>query len=414
MIRPSLLFFALAASSPASAAAPAEASIQFPSDPNAGAERFERFQCSKCHAIGGGGNRVGPNLGRLELRMPLLDGAAHMWNHLPGMDRQRVASRVPPAQLTGPDLVNLVAFFTTYQYYVTQVGQPGDAARGATLFREKLCVRCHTVTPGETSKAPNLSKYGGGRSVLELAQSMWNHGSKMQVMLEREQVQRPSFREHEMADLLAFLATLGAPAGAVSAYIEPGSPARGAEVFVGRGCSRCHAVRGVGGTAQTPPGEDPPPDLGSHGEIALKDYTEIASQMWNHAVPMWGRMKRLDISTQPLQRNDLPDLVAYLFFVNLEDEPGDRAKGEGVYLRLCSVCHGPDGVGKPELKVPALISTPHRASWDLIAAMVIAGPKMEAQAEERGIEWPELRSGEMRHLIAYLLDRSRAASTEKR
>jgi cytochrome c2 len=388
----------------ASAAPPAaRAAFRFPSDPNASAERFERFQCVRCHAIGTGGNQVGPNLGRLDLRMPLIDGAALFWNHLPGMNRQRATARVPLAQLTGEDLVNLVAFYTTYQYYVTHVGQPGQPGRGAILFREKLCGQCHSLVPGQKSKAPNLSKYGGGRSVLELAQTMWNHGAKMQSMLERELVQRPSFREHEMADLLAYLATVGSPTGAASAYAEPGNPARGAAVFVARGCSRCHAVRGVGGGAGTPAGESPPPDLGRHGEIALKDYTEIASQMWNHAVPMWGRMQRSQIPMQPLQGTDLADLVAYLFFVNLVDDAGDAAKGAPVYDRLCAVCHGEDARGRPGPKVPSLVDGTDQATrWDLIAKMIQAAPNMEALADQRGIEWPVFASGELNNLVAYL------------
>lgn len=418
MTRPGLLALALAlCATPAgmAAAAPpaAKAAFRFPSDPNAGAERFERFQCARCHAIGAGGNQIGPNLGRLELRMPLIDGAALLWNHLPGMNRQRAAARVPLGQLTGDDLVNLVAFYTTYQYYVTHVGQPGQPGKGAILFREKLCGQCHSLVPGQKSKAPNLSKYGGGRSVLELAQTMWNHGTKMQSMLERELVQRPSFREHEMADLLAYLTTVGSPAGAASAYVEPGNPSRGATVFVARGCSRCHAVRGVGGGAGAPAGESPPPDLGRHGEIALKDYTEIASQMWNHAVPMWGRMQRSHIPMQPLQGNDLADLVAYLFFVNLVDDPGDAAKGASVYERLCAVCHGEDAKGKPEPKVPSLVGkTDQAARWDRIAKMIQAAPRMEALANQRGIEWPVFAPGELNNLIAYL--ETQAGNPEKR
>lgn len=382
---------------------PGASAFRFPSDPTAAAERFERFECSKCHAIATEGNRVGPNLSRLELRMPLTDGAAVLWNHLPGMNRARATDQVPLQQITGDDLVNLVAFYTTYQYYVRHVGQAGQPSKGELLFREKLCVKCHSVKPNEVSKAPNLSKYGGGRSVLELAQTMWNHGSKMQAMLEKELVQRPSFREHEMADLLAYLATLGTPSGAVSAYSEPGSPARGAKMFVSRGCSRCHAVRGVGGSTPPAARDVPAPDLGRNGEIALKDYTEISSQMWNHAVPMWGRMQRLNIPMQPLKGNDLADLVAYLFFVNLEDGPADAALGAPIYRRSCAVCHGDDGGGRADQKVPPWKPVPDTTTqWDLIARMVQAAPKMEAQVQQKGIEWPALAPGEMSHLMAYV------------
>src|SRR5512140_1353199 len=57
------------------------------------------------------------------------------------------------------------------------------------------------------------------------------------------------------------------------------SPLQGRDIFQSKGCSRCHAVNGVGG--------DVGPDLArSSAESSLP---QLVTAMWNHAPQMWER-----------------------------------------------------------------------------------------------------------------------------
>ena len=54
-------------------------------DPFAGARVFDAKGCIKCHAIGGTGGKVGPDLARMARPRSFYDLAAALWNHAPKM-----------------------------------------------------------------------------------------------------------------------------------------------------------------------------------------------------------------------------------------------------------------------------------------------------------------------------------------
>jgi len=57
---------------------------------------------------------------------------------------------------------------------------PGNADRGAEVFKAKQCIGCHAVNGNGGKSAPDLAKTPGGRfTPTGLAQGMWNHGPKM-------------------------------------------------------------------------------------------------------------------------------------------------------------------------------------------------------------------------------------------
>jgi cytochrome c2 len=376
-----------------------------PADPGVGADRFEKFGCALCHAVGGAEVRGAPDLGRADLRSSFLEGTARMWNRIPGMSQRMEELHVPWPALSGDDLLNLVALFTTYQYYLTNVGQPGRPDVGERLLETKGCRECHAVESDDELVGPSLHQFAGGRSAMLVAQAMWNHSAEMQRMVEKKKVARPAFREREMADLMAFLATAGKPEGTVTAYLDPGSPARGAARFHSLQCDHCHALHGRGGIRDVRGGEAPPPDLASDDHTPVRDYTEVAALMWNHSVPMLARMEAEGIQMHPLKDNDLADLISFLFFVNFMDQPGDVTRGREVFeSRGCVSCHltergaASTGPNLAETRVGGA-----RTAQDVMAAMWRAAPGMRRAMLQRGIEWPILKPDEVRHLVAYLL-----------
>lgn len=93
----------------------------------------------------------------------------------------------------------------TYLYSLAYIGKPGDAQKGAVLFREKRCVACHGQ-PGraEERRGPDLATIPLD-SPLGTIPSMWNHALEMEGRMREKQIAWPRFEGSEMADLQAYL-----------------------------------------------------------------------------------------------------------------------------------------------------------------------------------------------------------------
>ena len=144
-----LAVFATSAQAQSGAAlAPAPAagvtlSIELPDNPTAGAHLFVDKGCIRCHALGGESVGVGPDLGRIHFRGTVMDLAGAFWNHAPVMREKMRDLKIQPPQLSSREMADLVAFLTAYRYYLTEVGQPGNAEAGKAVFAAKGCSRCH-------------------------------------------------------------------------------------------------------------------------------------------------------------------------------------------------------------------------------------------------------------------------------
>src|SRR5438046_2563754 len=86
-----------------------------------------------------------------------------------------------------------------------QVMLPGDASRGAELFRTQLCVACHSVNGEGGKSASDLAQKAGlATTSFLLANLMWNHAPTMWAAMEKNGIQKPVLSEVQAADLFAF------------------------------------------------------------------------------------------------------------------------------------------------------------------------------------------------------------------
>jgi cytochrome c2 len=376
--------------------AAAEERMPLPEDPMAGARLFREKGCIRCHSMGSGGGRAGPDLARIHRKGSLLDIAGTLWNHAPAMLEKMRELRMPPPRMTGQEMADLIAFLSAYQYYLKQLGSPGDPEKGKQLFEAKRCAQCHSLErQGSAEKrGPNLRGYGK-LSAIQVAQAMWNHGPEMAQELRKLGLSPPQFADGEMADLLAYLQRATASPDGEPVYVEPGSPNRGRLLFEQKGCTRCHAIRGTGGA----PGV---PDLGKRREELVRSVAEVAGFLWNHGEVMWESMRRRQLPPVRFEKNEMADIIAYLYFVNYFDEPGDVAAGRELFVRKsCSRCHT---VGDLETKAAANLRTsPVVASpIETVSAMWNDAKEMEEQMRAEGIPWPRFEPGEMRDLMEFL------------
>jgi mono/diheme cytochrome c family protein len=192
---------------------------------------------------------------------------------------------------------------------------------------------------------------------------------------------------------------LQAAVWAVAALLLPraagagvGDPTRGQSLFVGKGCVQCHAVRGAGGRIG--------PDL---GRTAVKgSFSEIAAAMWNHSAAMDEKMRQFRLARPSFEKEELADLLAFLYFLNYFDEPGDPRAGKILFAQKhCIQCHslGSEGgtIG-PRLDALPRGTAPLRIAQDLWNH----GPVMVPAIRRMGLDVPKFEGSEIIDLFAYL------------
>jgi cytochrome c2 len=130
---------------------------------------------------------------------------------------------------------------------------------------------------------------------------------------------RPAFGGHESLSLLL-----------------PGNPLEGSRLMTGKGCLRCHAVQGVGGTTG--------PDLGRG--ILNRPLLEIAGVMWNHAPGMEHVFQEKRVLRPRFEPSEMASLLSFLYYLGSLDPPGDAAAGGRLFRQKgCQTCHRLGGKG---------------------------------------------------------------------
>lgn len=371
-------------------------SVELPDSPAAGARLFAQKSCVRCHSLGGGEPRVGPDLGRILFSGTVLDLAGAFWNHAPVMREKMQDLRIQPPTMTSGEMADIIALLTAYRYYVTELGGPGNPSAGRAVFTSKRCVHCHSVNGNAWEQpGPNLRRYRGRFSAIFLAQAMWNHGPEMASAMRGVGLTWPKFTGREMGDLVAYLQAGNGGSSEERVYFEPGSPRRGRQLFADKRCLACHTIAGKGGHGG--------PDLGTRPRELVGSVAAIAGLMWNHSQGMTAEFRRRGIPRVTFSGQEMADIIGYLYFVNYANVRGTPGHGAQIFVDKCSTCHsigsgkrvGPDLGGVPRLDDPIAI----------IAAMWNHSAKMEEELRKRGLPWPRLEGGEAADLTAFLLSR---------
>jgi cytochrome c2 len=290
---------------------------------------------------------------------------------------------------TSAEMASLINFLL----YLMYLDEPGDLRVGERLFREKSCVRCHALGGAGGNVGPPLDGYQRYLSPLFMAQAMWNHAPRMTEKMQTLGIERPVFKGREMPDLLSYIRQASKSSTATPVYLAPGNPQRGQQLFAEKGCIRCHAIRGAGGNVG--------PDLGR--QPLRRNLTEVAGLMWNHEPHMRQKTQELDLPLPRFAEQEMADVIAYLYFIGLQGEPGDAMRGRQAFERLrCGACHAVGGVGGhigPDLAQSQAVRHP----IELATAMWNHGAIMAQWVRERQLPWPTLRGNDVDDLQKYLL-----------
>ena len=193
--------------SPASVA-PHEGPVYLlPGSAERGHQLFTEKRCIGCHAVGGEGGRVGPDLVERGVRRSLVEFAAAMWNKAPAMTAAMSKRGISLPQLRPEEMADIVAYLYSVRYFA----EPGSKQGGLAVVREKGCLRCH----GAVSQRVKLAADLGARrleSPVAVISALWNHpvigpGSGASAA----RAAWPQLRPEEMADVATLLQSVGWP-----------------------------------------------------------------------------------------------------------------------------------------------------------------------------------------------------------
>jgi len=201
------------------------------------------------------------------------------------------------------------------------------------------------------------------------------------------------------AIIVAGAASLLIASSIVAQTLLPEDPARGARLFVSKGCVKCHALKGEGGKTG--------PDL---GKIDLGDtQLDLVAKVWNHIPSMMSGMERARMVKPTLTGQEFSEISAYLYFLKFFDEPGNPIQGRSVFNEKgCGTCHPLTGKGKEG--EPGLDDFPQNISPVFLSQVIWNhGPDMIARMVQLGMKWPEFKGTEMMDLLEYIKANARGA-----
>ena len=176
----------------------------------------------------------------------------------------------------------------------------------------------------------------------------------------------------------------------------------GWEVYAKKGCGQCHGIRSGSGRVG--------PDLARIASAT--GFYDLGAAMWNHLPLMGARMREMGIERPKLTPLELANVLAFIFTAQYNDELGNPAAGERLFVaKACVQCHAVGGKGGNV--GPALDGLKRANSPVLVAArMWNHGPKMAEAMKAKSIERPTFKRNELVDLIAYVAASARDAGGE--
>jgi mono/diheme cytochrome c family protein len=272
--------------------------VDEPGNERKGQALFSEKGCVRCHSVRGVGADTGPDLATVKGIDTPIRWTQAMWNHAPAMEKAAGQMGVEWPHFENREMNDLLAYVRANSNAARRETEllPADPGRGWQVFRSKSCIACHAVKGKGGHVGPELGpRQQLPLSVVQFSGLMWNHSPEMWRVPEAKSLARPTFQGREIADLVAFLASLR--------YFEPtGSPHIGQTIFGERGCDRCHGATAEGGRGG--------PALRGRGQPTTS--VTLATALWQHGPKMYERARQLGKPWPVLQEGDVGDIVAFL------------------------------------------------------------------------------------------------------
>lgn len=176
-----------------------------PGRAEAGRQLFAEKRCVECHAVGGAGGRVGPDLVERGVRQSPLEFAATIWNKAPAMAVAMQPRGISLPQLTPEQMADLVAYLYSVRYFAG-----GSVQQGYAVASQKGCLNCHALRGERGKPASDLARGKELSSPAAVLAALWNHAVVTPTVAGKK-ADWPGFKPQEMADLIAMLQSVSQP-----------------------------------------------------------------------------------------------------------------------------------------------------------------------------------------------------------
>ena len=174
-------------------------------NPKEGERVFASKGCSECHSIHGKGAKGGVDLGRMakSFYTSPTQIASTMWNKGPTVLVRMAQVQSGSTRFTSKEMIDLLA----YLYFLHSLDEPGDVAKGRTLFSEKGCAQCHGLD-GRRGRLMYIDLSGVQKMTqTEIVAGLWNHTIEIQRSIGEKGLPWPQLEKGDMADLLEYIRT---------------------------------------------------------------------------------------------------------------------------------------------------------------------------------------------------------------
>ncbi|HXJ85035.1 MAG TPA: c-type cytochrome [Candidatus Methylomirabilis sp.] len=176
-----------------------------PGRPEAGRQLFAEKRCIECHAVGGVGGKVGPDLVQRGVRQSPIEFATTIWNKAPAMAEAMKTRGIALPQLTPAEMADIVAYLYSVRYF----GTAGSIQAGWAVATQKGCLACHAVRGERGKPASDVTKWKGLDSPAAVLAALWNHTIVTPPSVGGKKAEWPLCKPQEMADLIALLQSVG-------------------------------------------------------------------------------------------------------------------------------------------------------------------------------------------------------------
>src|SRR5262245_1955538 len=139
--------------------------------PEAGRHLFAEKRCVECHAVGGAGGRIGPDLVERGVRQSPMEFAATIWNKVPAMAEAMKSQAITVPQPSPAEMADIVAYLHSVRYF----GAGGSIPNGYAVATRKGRLTCHALRGERGKPASDLAKAKGLDSPAAVLAMLWNH-----------------------------------------------------------------------------------------------------------------------------------------------------------------------------------------------------------------------------------------------
>ena len=266
-----------------------------PGDAARGKSVLSAKKCSHCHALSAAeGRRKGPPVLQWPALADPIRWTQNMWNHAGAMMAEMEKEGIRWPTFAPQQMVDLLVYVGNLPN--RPVAQPTlvfeDPAAGEKLFRDRGCVRCHTVGTTEPGKIELIQAARAARTLTELGVAMWNHLPQMRRRAAETKIEFPTFSENEMSHLITYLF-------AKRYFEEQGRPRAGSRVFAAKKCAACHGQ----------PGSGAPSLKEKQGQFSAP---QMASALWQHGPKMLAEMEKRGVRWPTFTGPEMTNLIAFL------------------------------------------------------------------------------------------------------